>query len=38
MVDAFHLESLALDELGSIIGDCQGLIVNSYFSIQFGKR
>ena len=38
VVDAFHSEPLAIDEFGCIIGDCQGLVVNSYFSIQFVKR
>ena len=38
VVDAFHLEPLAIDEFGCIIGDCRGLVANSYFSIQFVKR
>ena len=38
MVDAFHSEPLAIDEFGCIIGDCRGLVANSYFSIQFVKR
>ena len=38
MVDAFHLEPLAIDEFGCIIGDCRGLVANSYFSIHFVKR
>ena len=38
VVDAFHSEPLAIDEFGCIIGDCRGLVANSYFSIQFVKR
>ena len=38
VVDASHLEPFAIDEFGCIIGDCQGLVVNSYFSIQFVKQ
>ena len=38
VVDAFHSEPLAIDEFGCIIGDCRGLVVNSYFSIHFVKR
>ena len=38
MVDAFHSEPLAIDEFGCVIGDCQGLVANCYFSIQFVKR
>ena len=38
VVDAFHSEPLAIDEFGCIIGDCRGLVTNSYFSIQFAKR
>ena len=38
MVDAFHSEPLPIDEFGCIIGDCRGLVTNSYFSIQFVKR
>ena len=38
MVDAFHSEPLAIDEFGCIIGDCRGLVANSYFSIQFVNR
>ena len=38
MVDAFHLEPLAIDEFGCIIGDCRGLVANSYFFIQFVKQ
>ena len=37
VVDAFHSEPLAIDEFGCIIGDCRGLVANSYFSIQFVK-
>ena len=32
MVDAFHLAPLAIDEFGSIIRDCQGLIANRNLS------
>ena len=38
VVDAFHLELIAIDEFGCIISDCQGLVANSYLSIQFVKR
>ena len=38
VVDVFHLEPLAIDEFECIIGDCRGLVANSYFSIQFVKR
>ena len=38
VVDAFHSEPLVIDEFGCIIGDCRGLVANSYFSIQFVKR
>ena len=38
MGDAFHSKPLAIYEFGCIIGDCQGLVLNSYFSIQFVKR
>ena len=38
VVDAFHSEPLAIDKFGCIIGDCRGLVANSYFSIQFVKR
>ena len=38
VVDAFHSEPLAIDEFECIIGDCRGLVANSYFSIQFVKR
>ena len=38
VVDAFLSEPLAIDKFGCIIGDCRGLVVNSYFSIQFVKR
>ena len=38
VVDAFHSKPLAIDEFGCIIGDCRGLVANSYFSIQFVKR
>ena len=38
MMDAFRLEPLAIDEFGSIIGDCQGLVANRNLSIQFVKR
>ena len=38
VVDAFHLEPLAIDEFGCIIDDCRGLVATSYFSIQFVKR
>ena len=38
VVDAFHSEPLPVDEFGCIIGDCRGLVANSYFSIQFVKR
>ena len=34
VVDAFHSEPLPIDEFG----DCQGLVTNSYFPIQFVKR
>ena len=37
MVDAFHSEPLIFDEFGWIISDYRGLIVNSYFYIQFVK-
>ena len=37
VVDAFHSEPLAIDEFGCIIGDCRGLVTNSYFSILFVK-
>ena len=33
MVNVFLSEPLAIDEFGCIIGDCEGLIANSYFSI-----
>ena len=38
VVDAFHLEPFAIDEFGSIIGDCRGLVANRNLSIQFAKR
>ena len=38
MVDIFDLEPLPTNEFGCIIGDCRGLVANSYFSIQFVKR
>ena len=38
VVDAFHSKPLAIDKFGCIIGDCRGLVANSYFSIQFVKR
>ena len=38
VVDAFLSEPLAIDKFGCIIGDCRGLVANSYFSIQFVKR
>ena len=37
MMDAFHSKPLAIDEFGCIIGDCQGLVANSYFFIRFVK-
>ena len=38
VVDVFHLEPLAIDKFGCIIGDCRSLVANSYFYIQFVKR
>ena len=38
VVDAFHSEPLAIDEFGSIIGDCRGFVANINLSIQFVKR
>ena len=38
VVDAFHSKPLAIHEFGCIVGDCRGLVVNNYFSIQFVKR
>ena len=37
-LDVFHSEPFAIDEFGCIIGDCRGLVANSYFSIQFVKQ
>ena len=38
VMDAFRSEPFVIDEFGCIIGNCQSLVANNYFSIQFVKR